>query len=70
MKGDAVARSIRPVKRADRTKTMDKCKTCLARYICDREYEWECQTHYFLHYMADKQKIKELEKEKQYNDRT
>ena len=47
---------------------MDKCKTCLARYICDREYEWECQTRYFFHYIEDKQKIKELEKEEKKND--
>lgn len=41
----------------------NKCRTCLARYVCDREYEWECQTHDYFHYIEDKQKVEELNKE-------
>lgn len=48
----------------------DKCTTCMTRYVCNNEYEWECKENNYRYYFEDKQKIKELEKEKQHNDRT
>lgn len=43
---------------------MNKCKTCLVRYVCGQEYEYECLTNDYRHYMEDTQKIQDLEKEK------